>query len=48
MKKPSSVLQYDDSPLALIGSKIYAGIPFATEIRCLLDYTFSKTSLDNF
>jgi len=26
----------------------YQSIPFAIEVRCILDYTFSKTSLDNF
>jgi hypothetical protein len=48
MKKPSSVLQYDDNPLALIGANIYYSIPFAIELRCLLDFTLSKTSLDIF
>jgi hypothetical protein len=48
MKKPSSVLQYDDNPLAVIGANVYYSIPFAIELRCLLDFTFSKTALDNF
>lgn len=48
MKKASSVLQYHNNPLALIGAQVYMAIPFATEIRCLLDFTFSKTSLDIF
>lgn len=48
MKKASSVLQYHDNPLALIGAQVFMGIPFATEIRCLLDFTFAKTSLDVF
>jgi hypothetical protein len=48
MKKASSVLQYNDNALALIGAQVFMGIPFATEIRCLLDFTFAKTSLDIF
>ena len=48
MKKPSSVLQYDDNIPALIGANIYSAIPFAIELRCILDFTLSKTSLDNF
>ena len=48
MRKPSSVMQYNDDPLALLGAQVYMGIPFATEIRCLLDFTFNKTSLDVF
>lgn len=48
MKKASSVLQYHEDPLALLGAQVYAAIPFAIEIRCLLDFTFSKTSLDIF
>lgn len=48
MKKPSSVLQYDDD-LAKLGADIYATmIPFAVELRCLIDFTFTKTSLDMF
>lgn len=47
-KKPSSILQYDDNPIALIGAQVFQAIPFAVEIRCLLDFTFSKTSLDIF
>jgi len=47
-KKPSSILQYDDNPLALIGAQVYQALPFIVEIRCLLDFTFSKTSLDIF
>lgn len=47
-KKPSSVLQYIDSDLGMIGSQIYSGIPFLVEIRALLDFTFSKTALDIF
>jgi len=47
MKKPSSVLQYYND-LAKLGADIYISIPFAVEIRCLLDFTMSKTSLDMF
>jgi hypothetical protein len=32
---------------ALFGT-LYLAIPFAAELRCLLDFAFSKTSLDNF
>lgn len=48
MKKPSSVLQFNDNILALAGANIYGGLPFIVEIRCLLDFTFSKTALDIF
>lgn len=48
MKKASSILQYNEDALALLGAQVYAAIPFAIEIRCLLDFTFSKTSLDIF
>lgn len=48
MRRASSVLQYDDNPWATIGAQIYGGIPFAIEIRCLLDFWFNKTSLDIF
>jgi hypothetical protein len=46
-KEPSSVFFVkDDFGAPLAG--IYMAIPFAVEIRCLLDFTFSKTALDNF
>ena len=48
MKKPSSVLQYNDNPLTLILANVYSGIPFMVELRSLLDFTFNKTSLDIF
>jgi hypothetical protein len=48
MKKASSVLQYNEDALALVGAQVYAAIPFVIEIRCLLDFTFSKTALDIF
>jgi len=47
MKKASSVLQYY-TDLAKLGADIYISIPFAVELRCLLDFTMSKTSLDIF
>jgi len=48
MKKPSSVLQYDEDA-AKLGADVYATmIPFAVELRCLIDFTFTKTSLDMF
>jgi hypothetical protein len=48
MKKPSSVLQFHDDILALVGAQIFSALPFIVEIRCLLDFTFSKTALDIF
>lgn len=47
MKKASSVLQYYND-FGMIIAQVYALIPFVIEIRCLLDFTFSKTSLDVF
>lgn len=47
-KKPSSVLQYVDSDLGMIGSQVFSAIPFLVEIRALLDFTFAKTALDIF
>jgi hypothetical protein len=47
-KKTSSVLQYNDNPLFLILANVYSGLPFMVELRALLDFTFSKTSLDIF
>lgn len=47
VKKPSSVMQYyGDLPNA--GAQAFVGIPFLVEIRCVLDFTMSKTSLDIF
>jgi hypothetical protein len=34
--------------LAKIGADIFYAIPFAVELRCLLDFTASNTSLDMF
>lgn len=48
LKKPSSVMQYNESVIALLGAQVYYNAPFVTELRCLLDFTFSKTSLDIF
>jgi hypothetical protein len=46
-KIASSVcLYYND--LAYFASLGYIAIPFAMEVRCVLDFTFSKTSLDVF
>lgn len=47
MKKASSVLQYYGD-LPNTGSLIFCAIPFIVEIRCVLDFTMSKTSLDVF
>ena len=48
MKKASSVLQFNSKPIATIGAQIFMAIPFAIEVRCVLDFTFSKTALDVF
>lgn len=47
MKKPSSVMQYYGD-LPNLGALVYAAIPFAIEVRCVLDFTMSKTALDVF
>jgi len=47
-KKASSVLQYNEDALALLGAQIFAALPYILEIRCLIDFTLSKTSLDIF
>lgn len=46
-KKPSSVLQYYNDGGQII-AQVYMLLPFIVEIRCLLDWVFSKTSLDIF
>lgn len=46
-KKPSSVLQYYND-LGNLSAQIYMQLPFIVEIRCLLDWVFSKTALDIF
>lgn len=46
-RKASSVGASDTFP-AYIGAVAYMSIPFAVEVRCLIDYCFSETSLDNF
>lgn len=47
-KKPSSVLQYEDSDLAVIGAQVFSALPFLVELRALLDFTFARTALDIF
>lgn len=47
MRKPSSVLNWDHD-LGKLGSDIFAAVPFLVELRCLIDFTFHKTSLDMF
>ena len=47
MKKPSSVTQYY-TDVANVGGIIYSAIPFIPELRNVLDFTMSKTSLDVF
>jgi hypothetical protein len=46
-KKPSSVMQYYGDENKLI-CDVYVALPFLVELRCLLDFTFSETSLDCF
>jgi hypothetical protein len=46
-KVASSVTTRMDE-IGMLGAQIYVAIPFAIEIRCLLDFAFSKTALDNF
>ena len=46
-KKPSSVMQYY-GPIPNVGSLVFQAIPFMVEVRCVLDFTMSKTSLDMF
>ena len=40
-------MQYNTIP-GMIGAQVFMAIPFAIEVRCLLDFTFSKTALDVF
>lgn len=47
LKRASSVMQYYNDLGNVLG-QIYINLPFIAEIRCLLDFTFSKTSLDIF
>jgi hypothetical protein len=47
LKKPSSVLQYYND-FGMVIAQVYNAIPFVIELRCILDFTFSKTSLDVF
>lgn len=37
-----------EGQLGYIGAQVYMNIPFAAELRCLFDFTFTKTSLDVF
>lgn len=46
-KIASSVLA-NNGDLPYLGAQVYNMIPFAVEIRALLDFTFSKTALDIF
>jgi hypothetical protein len=52
MRKPSSVLSYEEkdgwSDVCKLLSDVYYMIPFLVELRCLIDFTFHKTSLDMF
>jgi len=46
-KKPSSVMQYNNM-CAYIVAQVYFALPFIVELRCLTDFTLSKTALDLF
>lgn len=48
LKKSSSVLQYDNNLFWYGLACIYQALPFIVEIRCLIDFSFAKTSLDIF
>lgn len=48
MKKPSSILQYNDNLVFYGLANVYQALPFIVEIRCLIDFSFAKTSLDIF
>lgn len=48
LKKVASSVFFLDHDLGAPVATIYMAIPFAVELRCLLDFTFSKTALDNF
>lgn len=53
LKRASSVFQYLDresdlNDVCMIICTVYLMLPFIVEIRCLLDYVFSKTAIDNF
>lgn len=47
IKKASSTLQYPND-LGVLLSNVYYAVPMVVEIRCLLDWIFSKTALDIF
>ena len=42
------MLQYHDYQVAVICASLYWSLPFIIELRSLLDFTMSKTSLDMF
>jgi hypothetical protein len=41
MKKPSSVLQYNDNLFWYLMSSVYLALPLILEIRCLIDFSFA-------
>jgi hypothetical protein len=41
MKKPSSVLQYDDNLVAYGAASVYMALPFILEIRTLIDFSLA-------
>lgn len=47
-KKTSSVLQYNNNMCAYLMAQVYWALPFIVELRCLTDFTMSRTSLDLF
>lgn len=48
LKKVASSVFFVKDDFGAQVATIYMAIPFAVELRCLLDFTFSKTALDNF
>lgn len=47
-KIPSSVTRVNDDFRFTLGCQIYMAVPFAAELRCLIDFCLTKTSLDIF
>jgi hypothetical protein len=48
MRRPSSVMQYNDNQCAFIMSQVYYTIPLVVETRTIIDFTFATTALDAF
>jgi hypothetical protein len=47
MKKPSSVFQYYNT-WGSLGCDIYCAVPLLMELRVIIDFAMSRTSLDMF